>query len=221
MNIKRLLSYFIPINIHQKKSKINNNLEITWNNGKLVLDSKNTNFSYGSLQKVLRKGLQEIGFEQIRTFKNIAVLGVAGGSVIKTLTNEIKFEGKITGVEIDPETIALANKYFGLNQIPNLEISIDDAQNFVQTTNGKFDLIIIDIFQDSTMPEFLFEEAFVKNVLNCLNPKGFVLFNTIISGKRAENRNDNFATLFDAAKIDVRRLSKIEGDNELFLLKKL
>lgn len=186
----------------------------------MVLDSKNTNFSYGSLQKVLRKGLHEIGFEQIRDYKKILILGVAGGSVIKTLVDEVKFGGEITGVEIDEIAIELANKYFGLNQIPNLEIIIDDAEQFVKTTTQKFDLIIIDIFQDSAMPEFLFEELFVKNVLNSLNSKGFVLFNTIASGKRAENRNDIFATLLDKTKIDIKRLSKIEGDNELFILKK-
>jgi spermidine synthase len=45
----------------------------------------------------------------------------------KTLVDEIKFEGRITGVEIDPEIIQLANDYFKLNEIQQLEIVIDDA----------------------------------------------------------------------------------------------
>jgi spermidine synthase len=217
MNIKRLLSYFVPINIHQKKSKINNNLEITWNNGQLVLDSKNTNFSYGSLQKVLRKGLQEIGFDQIRNFKNILILGVAGGSVIKTLVDEIQFKGKITGVEIDPETIELANTYFGLKTIQNLEIIIDDAQNFIQKTEENYDLIIIDIFQDNIMPDFLFGEAFVNDILNCLTEKGTVLFNTIVSTNNNQIRNTNYNTLIKTKFKVVKKLSNIEGNNELFI----
>lgn len=221
MNIKKLLSYFVPINIHQKKSRINSNLEITWNNGQLVLDSKNTNFSYGSLQRVLRKGLSVIGFEQIKGFENILVLGVAGGSVIKTLVDEIKFTGKIIGVEIDPETILLANEYFGLNEIKNLEIIIDDAQNFIQTTSQKFDLIIIDIFEDNIMPDFLFENPFAGNVANSLNKQGFVLFNTIINNENQKVRNDSFIALFDSTKFTFKRLSKIEGNNELLILKKL
>lgn len=221
MNVKKLLSYFVPINIHQKKSKINTNLEITWNNGQLVLDSKNTNFSYGSLQRVLRKGLKEIGFEQIRSFKNIAVLGVAGGSVIKTLVDEVLFKGKITGVEIDPETIQLANSYFGLNQIDNLEIVIDDAENFIKTTTQKYSLIIIDIFQDNVMPAFLFEKPFTENILNSLDKNGFIVFNTIVNSENQKVRNNDFEKLFDSSKITIRRLSKIEGNNELFLLKKL
>src|SRR5690242_17668321 len=99
--LKKLLSYFIPINIYKRNSAISQKLEVTYNNGELVLDSKNTNYSYGSLQRILRKGLDYIGFERIRGFENILVLGVAAGSVIKTLAEEIKFKGKITGVEID------------------------------------------------------------------------------------------------------------------------
>ena len=120
--IKRLLSYIIPIKIYEKPSKISKTLEVSWNNGKLVLDSKNTNYSYGSLQKVLRKGLIAIGFDNIKSMQEILVLGVAGGSVIRTLVDEIKFEGNITGIEIDASSIEIANQYFGLNQIKNYKI---------------------------------------------------------------------------------------------------
>ena len=86
--------------------------------------------------------------------ESILVLGVAGGSVIKTLVDEIKFKGKITGVEIDPAIIEVANTYFQLNQISNLSIVIDDAFEFVLKTKETYDLIIIDIFQDTEMPNF-------------------------------------------------------------------
>ena len=157
---KKLFSYIIPVNIHKQNSSISKNIEITWANGELVLDSKNTNYSYGSLQRILRKGLKSIGFERVLKMQNILVLGVAGGSVIKTLSEEIKFKGKITGVEIDSEIIKIANSYFHLDKIENLEIVIDDAFEFVLKTKEKYNLIIIDIFQDITMPNFLFEEFF-------------------------------------------------------------
>jgi spermidine synthase len=144
--IRKLFSYFIPINIYKKNSAVSKTLEVTWNNGELVLDSKSTNYSYGSLQRILRKGLKYIGFERIRNFEKILVLGVAGGSVIKTLVDEIKFKGNITGVEIDTNVIDIANRYFELDKIQNLEIVIDDAFEFVLKTKLKYDLIIIDIF---------------------------------------------------------------------------
>ncbi len=129
---KKILSYLIPINIYKKKSLLSKSIEVTWANGELVLDTENTNYSYGSLQRILRKGLFYIGVEKIKCMQEILILGVAGGSVIKTLRNEIGFRGKITGVEIDSEIIEIANQYFELNKTENLEIIIDDAYKFVE-----------------------------------------------------------------------------------------
>ncbi|CAM3596373.1 hypothetical protein FLSA109164_06055 [Flavobacterium saliperosum] len=218
--IKKILSYFIPINIHQKNSEINKSLEVTWANGQLVLDSKNTNYSYGSLQRILRKGLHYIGFERIRGFKNVLVLGVAGGSVIKTLVDEIKFKGQITGVELDANVIEIANNYFGLNEIPNLEIVIDDAFEFVLKTKTKYDLIIIDIFQDTKMPNFLFEDFFINRINFLLNVNGFILFNTMTLNKKDKDRNLSYRSRFDE-NYSVRMYPKVEDHNELFTIKKL
>ncbi|SFB27774.1 Spermine/spermidine synthase [Flavobacterium swingsii] len=221
MNFKRLLSYLIPIKIDEAKSDINKNLEITWNNGQLVLDSENTNFSYGSLQKVLRFGLKEIGLEGIKSFKSALILGVAGGSVIKTLVDEFQYKGKITGVEIDAETINLANKYFGLDKTENLQIIITDAEKFVAETRETYDLIIIDIFEDNIMPDFLFGNAFITNVLNLLNIDGFVVFNTIVSDNSAQIRNEKFVKLIASKNIKLQRIPNLEGDNELLILNNL
>lgn len=218
--LKRFLSYFIPINIHKRKSGVSQNLEVTWTNGQLVLDSKNTNYSYGSLQRILRKGLHYIGFERIRGFENILVLGVAGGSVIKTLSEEIGFKGKITGVELDPVVIDIANTYFGLNEISNLTLVNDDAFEFVLKTKERYDLIIIDIFKDTEMPNFLFEDFFINRINFLLKVNGFILFNTMTLTKNDIERNISYRSRFDDA-YSVRMYPKVEDHNELYTIKKL
>lgn len=218
--IKRLLSFLLPVKIHQKKSVYSKNLEVTWNNGYLVLDSENTNYSYGSLQRVLKKGLKYIGYDRIRNFQSILVLGVAGGSVIETLKKEIKFEGQITGVEIDPVVVELATKYFGLGKYNNVSIVIDDAFEFVLKSKEKYDLIIIDIFQDTTMPNFLFEDFFINRINFLLKVNGFILFNTMILNKNESERNFDYRNKFDS-NYSVRLYPKIEEHNELFTIKKL
>ncbi|GAB3722919.1 methyltransferase domain-containing protein [Flavobacterium koreense] len=195
-------------------------MEVTWNNGELVLDSKNTNYSYGSLQRILKKGLKYIGFERIRKFENILILGVAGGSVIKTLVDEVKFKGKITGVEIDKDVVEIANKYFKLNEIKNLELIVDDAFEFVLKTKDKYDLIIIDIFQDTTMPNFLFEDFFINRINFLLNVDGFILFNTMVINEKNRIRNLDYKKKFDA-NYSIRMYPKVETHNELFTIKKL
>jgi len=218
--VKKLLSYFIPVVIHRKPSAVSKNLEITWNNGQLVLDSQNTNYSYGSLQRILRKGLKHIGFEKIRSMDSILILGVAGGSVIKTLSNEIGFKGKIIGVEIDAEVIAMANTYFGLDQIPNLQIVIDDAFEFVLKTKLQYDLIVIDIFQDTTMPNFLFEKFFMNRIGDLLRPKGCILFNTMILNKAQNSRNEKYIVEFNNKPYKVKTIPRVETHNELIIVEK-
>jgi len=217
---KKLLSYFVPINLVKKQSDVSHNLEVTLNNGQLVLDSKNTNYSYGSLQRILRKGLRYIGFERIKGFRDILVLGVAGGSVIKTLVNEIGYRGKITGVELDPKVIDIANTYFGLNTIENLEIIICDAFEFVLKNKDTYDLIIIDIFKDTAMPNFLFEDYFINRVNEILNVNGFILFNTMTLTQQHKKRNIEYRAHFNND-YSVRMYPKVEDHNELYTIKKL
>jgi len=218
--LKKIVSFLIPVNIYKRKSSLSNSLEVTWTNGELVLDSKNTNYSYGSLQRILRKGLKIIGFETIQKMESILVLGVAGGSVIKTLANEIHFKGKITGVEIDPEIIEIANTYFSLNKIPNLKIIIDDAFEFVLKTDENFDLIIIDIFQDTKMPNFLFEKFFIDRIGSLLKPSGYILFNTMLTKDSDTVRNQNYGNEFDAKKFIIKAIPRVELHNELIIIEK-
>lgn len=218
--LKKILSFFIPVNLIRKDSDISQQLEVTLNNGKLVLDTKNTNYSYGSLQRILRKGLHYIGFERIRGFKNVLVLGVAGGSVIKTLANDISYKGKITGIEIDPKVIEIANMYFDLDKVPNCNIVICDAFEFVLKTKETYDLIIIDIFKDTVMPGFLFEDFFINKVNQTLNVNGFILFNTMTLTKKDFERNQHYKTHFNSD-YSIRLYPKVEEHNELFTIKKL
>lgn len=219
--LKKILSYLYPIIIYQRKSTVSKNLEITWNNGQLVLDSKNTNYSFGSLQRILRLGLKKIGFSKIKSMENILILGVAGGSVIQTISKEIKFKGKITGVEIDPEIIDIAQTFFKLNEILNLEIKIDDAFEFVLKTKDRFDLIIIDVFQDTLMPHFLFENYFKDRLVFLLNQNGFILFNTMILSESENKRNLEYIRSYDKKNFDITILPRIEDHNEVLIIQKL
>ncbi|MFC5684637.1 spermidine synthase [Flavobacterium sp. MAHUQ-51] len=219
--LKRLLSYFYPITIHSQKSAVSKSLEITWTNGDLVMDSLNTNYSYGSLQRILKLGLNEIGFGKIQKMKNILILGVAGGSVIKTLIDDIQFSGKITGVEIDSEIIKIANHYFELDKISNLEIIIDDAFEFVLKTTDKYDLIVVDIFQDTKMPNFLFETFFIDRICFLLQAKGNILFNTMLLNEADNIRNKKLINEFNKDHFHIKSIPRVEKHNELIVIEKL
>ena len=219
--LKRLLSYFYPIKIHSQKSSLSQSLEVTWANGDLVIDSLNTNYSYGSLQRILKLGLKNIGFAKIKKMDHILILGVAGGSVVKTLVDDIEFKGKITGVEIDSEIIEIANQFFKLNEIPQLQIIIDDAFEFVLKTTEKYDLIVIDIFQDIKMPNFLFESYFIDRICFLLKSKGVVLFNTMLLNQAENIRNQKLISEFKKENFTIKSIPRVENHNELIVIEKL
>jgi spermidine synthase len=219
--IKKILSYFIPLKIHTVNSAISKSIEVTWSNGELVMDSQNTNYSYGSLQRILKIGLQTIGFDKIVAMDHVLILGVAGGSVIKTLVDDIKFKGKITGVEIDSDIIKIANKYFNLDKVEQLEVVIDDAFEFVFKTNSKYDLIIIDVFQDTTMPNFLYERFFTDQICFLLQSKGVVLFNTMLLNEKHNSRNSKYISEFNKVHYVVKSIPREEKHNELIVIEKV
>jgi spermidine synthase len=218
---KKLLSYLYPITIYKKKSDVSQSFEVTLYNGKTLLNTKNTNYSYGSLQTVLKKGLLAIGKSEINKMNSVLVLGVAGGSVVKTLVTDFKFTKSITGVEIDPEIIEIANSYFDLDKVTNFKCIIDDAEQFVATSKNTYDLILIDIFKDTEMPEFLFQENFIRNSKLKLNKKGYILFNIMVLDASKKDKIENYLNHFEAQNYSKKVLNNIERFNDLIVIKSI
>ena len=215
--LKRILSYIFPITLLRKSSTVSGLLSVTLLSGKRLLNTPNTDYSFGSLQRILRFGLQKIGFERIQKQKNILVLGLAAGSVVETLVEEVKFRGQIHGVDIDKDVIEIGRQYFNLDKIKNLHIFLTDAQDYIKTTPIKYDSVIVDIFQDDQMPAFLFAPAFFSQLKKILNKKGVILFNTIVKTKAEAQRNQNFIQFF-SDQYHIDRYPKVEEENEILVL---
>ncbi|MEC4113810.1 spermidine synthase [Myroides pelagicus] len=220
--ITKFLSYFFPITVKKYSSSISNQLDITWQKGELNLNSKNTNYSYGNLERVLRDGLKYIGERKIKNMDSILILGLGAGSVVDTLRNHIQYENKITSIELDPIVIDLGKKYFKLNELQHKHTIIQiDAFEYALRSKETFNLIIIDIFQDHIMPSFLFEDYFIRHIKKMLRKDGFILFNTITLNQEHKLRNEKFISLFDNTNYSTRIYPKSLKYNELLTIKKL
>ncbi len=217
--LKQFFSFIYPINVETISSERSGSLEVTLVNGKLVIDSENANYSYGSLQQVLKKGLSFIGKHKLEQLDSILVLGVAGGSVIQTLRSDFKLNTKITGVEIDADVIHLANTYFQLNKTSNLELITADAFEYITTTKNKYDLIIIDIFNDTQMPNELFDKKLWDSIHKLLTKRGLCLLNSICTSRKELDRNDQLKSLLTSQFSNVDSL-KTNRINELIILEK-
>ena len=169
----RLLSYLYPVT-KKVQSEFSGTLEITWYNGKKHLNTKNANYSYGSLQRILKFGLDKIELEKVNS---ILLLGLGGGSVIETLRTDFKFEKSITAIEIDPKIIEIARTEFNIKPSENLNIICDDALQFMASNSNTFDLIIIDLFIDIDVPVTFLELKFWQDIIKASSTNGAVLFN--------------------------------------------
>jgi spermidine synthase len=171
--MKKWLSYLWPIS-SKRQSEYNGTLEISWINGKKLLNSAGANYSYGTLQKVLEFGLQKINLSGVH---NVLVLGLGGGSVIYSLRDKFGYSKKIVGVEWDKKILEIAFNDYGLEDFQDAIFVYDSAESFIATRQDKFDLIIVDLFVDTRVPSQFYEIEFWNKLNNVLIEQGQILFN--------------------------------------------
>ncbi len=214
--MKKFLSYIWPIT-HRFSSEINGTLEVTYTNGKKVLDTQNANYSYGSLQKILEFGLTKI---DLKSVENLLILGMGGGSVIRSLRDTFHFKKNIVAIEIDPEIIKIAKNEFGISSSNNLQIIEGDAFEFVKTSKEKFQLIIIDLFIDLNVPPIFYGKEFCENVSNLLEKDGSILFNVGVNIESKSGTSEKIIANFGSG-FQFQILQKVNGTNTLLIGKKL
>ena len=81
--------------------------------------------------------------------------------------------------------IDLAKKYFRIDRYKNLSLHIEDAGDFVENCDKKFDLVVVDIFVGADVPEQFREEKFLAGLGRLLSPGGISFFN-VVSVEEAE-----------------------------------
>lgn len=207
----------LPIPFKKYRSKISGMLEINYVDGKKVLDTSNSNYSYGSLQKILHKGLEEIKFD--KETKTILVLGLGGGSIVETIREHLKSKAFIELIDIDDTVITIAKEEFEIERFNNINIICDDAADYIKKCTGTFDLIIVDIFIIATVPEIFTETEFLTNLISRLNTNGKIIFNTMPDLMTKENY-DRIPFTFFENNLKVRVIKEVEYSNDLIIAEK-
>ena len=107
---------------------------------------------------------------------NALILGLGGGT-IATLMTQRWGALPITGVENDPAVAWLAAHEFGLNQLPNVHITLADAFAFVHRCQQQFEMICVDLYVAGKMSHGVLEPAFLRDIARILTPDGTATFN--------------------------------------------
>ncbi len=216
--MKRLFSYFLPLQLKSYSSKINGELNINLVNGKKTLDTSKSNYSYGSLQKILQLGLSSIGFNN--DIKRILVLGLGGGSIVETIRKDFNSNAFIELVDIDSEIINIAKNEFGINKFGNINIVNADASDYLNNFTEAFDLIIVDVFIINQVPTQFTESVFINQLIQHLNSKGIIIYNTMRETMASKVINQ-IKNLFENAGLNVKIMEKVVLSNDLIIAKKI
>lgn len=149
--------------------------EVNYENGVKVLNSENTNYSFGSLHQIMLKGIDEV--LRNKRPRNILMLGLGAGSAISILKQKCKHDFELTAVEIDADLIELARRHFELSE-QNVNIVNDDASHAIKVLDaGQFDLIIDDVFLDNQVPAFCREPEYLQANARLLSADGVYMRN--------------------------------------------
>jgi spermidine synthase len=215
--MRNLLSYLFPQNILKQKSALNGLLEVNLVNGKKILDSSHSNYSFGSLQKILKRGIQEIPL--ITESKNILILGMGAGSVVETLRNDFNSDAQIDLVDFDPVIIEIAKQHFNLHLKENVKLIEADAYQYLKECKQQYELIIVDLFIDNHIPEKFIGIDFIQLLTKQLTKKGSIVFNTMrqtLSLEKRQRLQESFKNL----NLLVKTIERVHGTNDLLIIKK-
>lgn len=113
--------------------------------------------------------------------RNILILGVGGGSLIHFFRHYCP-NSEIVGVENDAEFFIQMQSSFDLPKADNLlSYVITDAKQWIKTNTAQFDLIIVDIFNEHSMPSWVQQADFIRNIYKHLTEQGCTAWNMLFS----------------------------------------
>ena len=111
-----------------------------------------------------------------RPMERMLVVGNAGGTVARAF-GELYPDVEIDGVEIDPEVTEAGRTYLGLGENPNLRTIDADGRPYLQLTDERYDVIVVDAYHQPYIPFYLATREFFELVRARLAPGGAMALN--------------------------------------------
>lgn len=146
-------------------------------------------YEYGYLLQFIPYGLNPQG-------KTALVVGLGAGVV----PSWYERQGVVTDVvDIDPEVVKLARRYFGYK--PQGEVHIQDARYFLSHTQKQYDFAVLDVFNGDTTPTHLLSVEALALLKQRLRPGGVLGINMVGSLRHdtliTASVHKTLSTLFD------------------------
>ena len=131
---------------------------------------------------------------------DVLILGMGTGTYA-TQCNKYFGNMNIEGVEIDEKITQLSRKYFSLSD--NIPVTTYDGRAFFNASEKKYDVIMVDAYQDITIPFQMSTQEFFSEVRDHLNDGGVMAVNLNMRGDENDPDDinhylsDTISTVFD------------------------
>lgn len=126
-----------------------------------------------------------VGLAMCEEPRRILVVGLGGGTLPSFLRKHYP-DAVIDAVEIDPEVVDVARKFFGFREDPRMQAHVGDGRNFIENVRQPgYDVIFLDAFGTDSVPAHLTTEEFLQAVRRAVAPGGVVVGNL---WRRSHNR---------------------------------
>lgn len=140
----------------------------------------------------------DIAFLINPNIRRVLVIGLGGGTIPKRFVRDYP-EVVVDSVEIDPDVISIAQRYFHVRPGPRLRIHEADGRQFLRRSREKWDLIVLDAYYADTVPFFLTTREFFEVVRERLTPQGVIANNIVgaVTGPRSNFFRSVYKTMAD------------------------
>jgi len=158
--------------------------------------------------------------------REVLLIGLGGGTLVKQFLHD--YPGvRMDVAEIDPEVVTVAGRFFATPlHDPRARIAAQDGRLFLQRSDRKYDLIILDAFNRHSVPFHLVTREFFELCRTKLNPGGYVAVNFIARSHGRANTalgsvfktlgtvfSERYAFTFDPNGLQMRNWIIIAGGN--------
>lgn len=95
--------------------------------------------------------------------RRFLVVGLGGGTLPMFLRKHYP-NATIDAVDIDPEVVDVAKKFFGFREDALMNARVDDGRRFIEKVREPYDVIFLDAFGADSIPAHLTTQEFLRAV---------------------------------------------------------
>lgn len=156
------------------------NIKVVTNGRKTLMKFGSTTYSVLDAKTIYTHSYFDYFIPLAYIYENptVLVIGLGGGTIPNQLSK--LFGDKITleSVDNNKDVIELAKRYFIDKDCVTVYLS--DGNEFVSKCKGKYNLIVLDVFEGLRTPNKFFDEEFIKNSKEALREDGILAINVIL-----------------------------------------